>query len=305
MAFLRVVLCTLTLWIQVGFAAVSFPTQTSIPLKFDTGNAAPNGFPSTVITIQGKSLPLIFDTGAKKFSLVLTQQALKNIQVTYTGKHVCSKAMDGEHCYREFLIPEIKIGAFVIKNVKGVLMSQLWGRQDTNKFFKATAASCNGVIGFQLLSQFNVLLDYRNSKAILVKPHSKPVGYDVASWTPIAFEGHLLTTLKLNNKVVTLTWDTGATPSDINQTVAKLLQPTPCPRNNPYKQPGKCFRVTTRSFTTQNNQVLPNTWFAVQVMPAGVPFDGLVGSNFYADNLVYFDFDQHKIFVTSNFASRR
>ena len=54
--------------------------ESTLPLKFDTGNPAPYGLASTVITIQGKKLPIIFDTGAKKYELALTNNALKNIR---------------------------------------------------------------------------------------------------------------------------------------------------------------------------------------------------------------------------------
>lgn len=270
-------------------------TQTSIPLEFNVGNPAPYGGPSTIITIQGKEIPIIFDTGAKKSDLVLTKHVLKTIHVKFTGRQICFKAMDGKHCQKEFLIPEVKIGSFVVKNVKGTLMTKLWGGHD--EFFKETEASRNGVIGFGLLSKFNLLLDYPNSKAHLIKPQNKPTDYDIENWVSIPFQGHLLTKLKLNDKLVTLTWDTGAIPSNINQTVAQSLKQTPCPKNNPYKGNEKCSRVETISLTTINNESLPTTWFSVQKMPPSVPFDGLVGSNFYAENLVYFDFDKHRIYV--------
>ena len=43
--------------------------------------------------------------------------------------------------------------------------------------------------------------------------------------------------------------------------------------------------------------MLPNTWFKVTNLPSYAPFDGLLGSNFYSENLVYFDFDKQQIFV--------
>jgi hypothetical protein len=42
-------------------------TQTTLPLEFNTGNPAPYGMASTVITIEGKTFPIIVDTGAKKY----------------------------------------------------------------------------------------------------------------------------------------------------------------------------------------------------------------------------------------------
>src|SRR5579862_1224720 len=123
-------------------------TQTSIPLRFDFGNPAPYGGASTVITIQGKEIPLLLDTGAKKSELSLSPHALTNLNVKFTSEYECFKTIDGEYCEQTFIIPEIKLGSFVIKNVKGTMMSKLWGGNDED--FKENEASRNGVIGFAL-----------------------------------------------------------------------------------------------------------------------------------------------------------
>lgn len=294
----KIILCLLSLFIANIFAQNIENKETTLPLQFNTGNAAPYGGPSTTITIQNKKIPILFDTGAKKSELVLSEYALQGIKVEYTGKEVCFKAMDGKHCEKEFIIPKVQMGDFVMENVKGTVMPKLWGGHDD--FFQETEASRNGVIGLALLSKFNVLLDYPNSKAILIKSGNQPSHYDIQNWIAIPYKNQLLTKLMLNGKLVTLTWDTGAIPSDIKLSTAQKLQQIPCPKDSPYKQVGKCSRVATNSLMTLDGKRLPNTWFEVQDMPSFVPFDGLVGSNFYANNLVYFDFDKHIIYVKPN-----
>lgn len=274
------------------------PIETSLPLKFNTGNPSPNGLPSTIIIIQGKKIPIIFDTGAKKTEITLSESALKNLHVAFTGRQICSMAFDGRYCGKEFIIPEVILGSFVIKNVTGTVMSKLWGGQDKN--FKPTEASRDGVIGYALLSKFNVLLDYAHEKAILIKPNYRPSQYNVTQWASVPFQGHLLTQLKINNKPVMLSWDTGAVPSGIiKRTTAKNFTQTSCAKHTPYRDKN-CLRVKTTSFTTMDDQKFPNTWFMVDDIPSFAPFDGLVGSNFYQKNLVYFDFDQRRIYVRPN-----
>lgn len=292
-------LCALLFLITATVFAqsLSFPLETTLPLQFNTGNPAPYGLPSTTITIEGKTLPVILDTGAKKEELALSKHAIKNLHVTFTGKQVCSMAFDGKSCLPEFIIPEVKIGSFVVHNVHGTLMSKLWGGH--MKGFQATEASQNGVIGFALLSKFNLLLDYAHEKAILIKPHYNPSQYDITQWTSLPFQGHLLTQLKINNKTVTLSWDTGAVPSGIiKRSLARNFIQSTCANNSPYTDK-TCRGVATHSFTTLNDGKLPNTWFMVTDIPAFAPFDGLVGSNFYHANLVYFNFDQQRIYVTT------
>ncbi len=98
-------------------AWASQPTQTTLPLEFNTGNPAPYGMASAIITIEGKALPIIVDTGAKKYGLALTKEALKKIHVQFTGKFICSNSLTGKHCEKEFIVPEVKLGSFTIKNV--------------------------------------------------------------------------------------------------------------------------------------------------------------------------------------------
>lgn len=268
--------------------------QTVLPLRFDSGNQAPYGLPSTVITIQGKKLPILFDTGASKAELVLSQEALKNINVKFTKKKICFKAFDGKHCQKEFIIPEIKLGAFVVKNVKGTLMTKLWGGHEEN--FIPTEASRNGVLGFGLLSKFNVLLDYPNAKVLLIKPGNQPSDYKIKRWVHFPFVGYLNTNLKINGKIINVSWDTGAVPSVIRKSIASDFKSTPCPGNAPYARKN-CLSVETTSFTTDKDEELPNTWFKIVDMPSYAPFDALIGDNFYKENLVYFDFNKHCIYV--------
>lgn len=295
MSHFKKLIVILLLFSSLVFAQKLTPAyQTNLPLRFDTGNNAPYGAPSTVISIQGKDLPILFDTGAKNSELVLSQSALENLRVKFTGKKKCFKAFDGRHCQKEFIIPEVKLGTFTVKNVKGTLMEKLWGGNDAN--FKETEASRNGVIGFALLSKFNVLLDYPNAKVLLIKPTNQPFGFNFKRWVSMPFTGHLNTALKINGKLINVSWDTGAIPSVIRKTVASNFKNVPCPGNAPYSRKD-CMSVETLSFTTDKDEELPNTWFKITDIPAYAPFDALIGANFYKENLVYFDFKNHRIYV--------
>ncbi len=267
--------------------------QTTIPLEFNTGNPAPYGLPSTVITIQGKTFPMIVDTGAKHSAITLTKYALQNIHVKFTGEQKCFKALDGRHCQNIFVIPEVRIGDFVVKNVKGSLMTKLWGGGDSG--FKETEASRNGVIGYQLLSKFNLLLDYPHSKAILTKLNN-PIGYDVNQWIAVPFNGHLQSHLIVNNKPVIFVWDTGAVPSGIKKSIVTSFPKIQCSDEAPYNK-NNCVRIETYSFKTDAGNILPKTWFELSDIPSWAPFDGLIGSNFYKEHLVYFNFDKKFIYI--------
>jgi len=218
----------------------------------------------------------------------------QNIKVQYTGKEICSKTMDGKYCEKEFIIPEVKLGSFTAYNVKGVVMPKLWGGNDEG--FIPSTASNNGLMGFSLLKQFNILLDYPHAQMLLIKPQSKVEGYNMVQWTSIPFTDHLNTQLKVNDKLLTFSWDTGSNVSIIKKNIAQDFPQKACPAGRRYSTKD-CVRIETVSFATADNKVLQNTWFRTENIPSYAPFDGLIGSNFYEQNLVYFDFDNHKIFV--------
>ncbi len=278
----------------VAFAETPSSTQTVLPLQFNSGNPAPYGMPSTTINIAGKNLPILLDTGEKKAGVVLSLNAIKGLPIKFTGQEECFQAFDGKHCEQVFIIPQVKIGSFTVDNVKGRLMTQLWG--GNNAGFKATEASNNGLIGFQLLSQFNVLLDYPHAQMILTKPGNKPIDYDISNWTVIPFNGHLQSALLLNGRPLTVSWDTGSIPSVISKTMAANFKAAPCPGNAPYSKIN-CSSIAPTSFITLNNTPLPKTWFQITDIPTEAPFDALMGSNFYQENLVYFDFTNSLIYV--------
>lgn len=280
--------------------------HTSLPLEFNTGNPKPYGLPSTTISIQGKSIPLIFDTGAKKSEITLSEHALEGLNVKFTGNQVCFDSLDGKHCEKEFIVPEVKIGTFVLKNVNGTLMPKLWGGNDQG--FTPTEASKNGVIGYTLLSQFNVLLDYPSNKFILYQKGIKLRQYDLVSWISLPFKEHLHTEAIINGRKIVLSWDTGSVPSIIKQDLAKDLNPVDCEKNTPYGKDNNCRRIITKAFHTVEGSKFPSTWFLIRNIPPTAPFDALIGSNFFMDNLVFFDFEHHKIYIKNinhNFTYRK
>lgn len=269
-------------------------TETTLPLEFKTGNQPPYGLPSTFITVGKRTLPVIVDTGASNIELVLSRHALGNMPIQFTGNEVCFMAFDGKHCQPEFIIPQVRIGSFVLSNVRGTLMSELWGGKE--KDFITTEASRDGVLGLALLSRFNILLDFPHSKLTLIQPQSKPANYNVSNWVAIPFQENLETQLKVNGKLLKLDWDTGSVPSIIKRDIAANFKQARCPEATSYGEKN-CFRVKTTSFMTSTGEQLPNTWFMVQDIPKDAPFDGLVGSNFFHENVIYIDFDQRKIYV--------
>ena len=261
--------------------------ETVLPLTFSQNSSAFN------VQIQGKTIPVILDTGDATDSITLSPEALKGIKVVFTGKQVCTGSSSGQDCMQSFIIPQIKIGSFVLQNVQGQLMPHIWGNAQG---MIMTQAWKDGVVGLPLLKNFGVLIDYPNSRLVFTKNYQSPSGINLANWTkiPFVFDTNIATTAEINGTPVKLIWDTGTIPSCIKASIPIKADISECPDRYNIVIP-QCKRIRSASFVV-DNQKLENTWFIVRDMPE-IPFDGFVGSNFFDNNLVFIDFKNNNLFI--------
>lgn len=261
--------------------------ETTLPLTFS------QDAPAITVEIQGKNIPLIFDTGDASDAITLSPEALQNLKVHFTGQQVCADSLSGKDCMQSFIIPELKIGDFVLQNVQGQLMPHIWGN---DKGLVMTQAWKDGVIGLPLLKNFGVLIDYPNDEIVLTKNFQMPNIIDKEDWVkiPFTFDKNISTTAEINGSPLKIVWDTGAIPSSIRSDIPINANISECPDRYKIVIP-QCKRIKTTNFT-MSKQKLDNTWFIVRDMPQ-LPFDALLGSNFFANNLVFIDFKNNTLSV--------
>lgn len=252
-----------------------------LPLEFSA-----QGFPVASVQIQGHKIPLIFDNGATKSSIVLSKELVKKLDLKIIPAHkkTCFHDVNGKKtCSKVYTIPELKIGQMIMHDVPCELMDKLW--------FKAK----NGIIGLDLLHQFNVLIDYKASQIILTKLGEYPQQYNIKKWTQIPFSNKygITTIAKINGTNVTLVWDTGANGSIMKSTVKIPTEKKSCA----YKENPSCQYFETITFMV-GNKPLPKTRFTIQKIE--VPFDGLIGSDFFKEHRVFIDFKNNILFVENS-----
>ncbi|HLB56070.1 MAG TPA: retropepsin-like aspartic protease [Coxiellaceae bacterium] len=271
--------------------------DTTLHLNFNSGNAAPYGMASTVVTINGHKLPLLFDLGASKDSIVLFPAALKKIKVHFRGNETCSTfgiSFSGKSCLQNFILAKLIIGHFVLHNVPGQFTKQIWGGNAPKKNRNAFKY---GVIGMKFLEKYGVLIDYSKSLVILSKNNKMPRSYAHKKWITVPFKiaGGIMTVARINNhNPVKFIWDTGSIPSIINNKNLFGSTIKNCHAYLPYSV--NCKSIITKSFSIDGKK-LPNTWFMVESIPLAAPFTGLVGDNFFRNNVVYVDFKKHRISI--------
>jgi hypothetical protein len=152
-------------------------------------------------------------------------------------------------------------------------------------------AAKNGVIGIDLMRQFNVLLDYKNSRVILIKFGAYQNQYNVKSWirVPVSPKTGIINA-KINGADAALVFDTGANASIMKATAKIPAAKKSCAsKSNP-----SCKYFETMTFMVAGKQ-LPRTKFFIQ--KDEFPFDGLIGSNFLKEHEVFFDFKNNLAFI--------
>lgn len=259
-----------------------------VPLQFSE-----QGFPVATVQIQNHNIPLIFDNGASRSNIVLNKDIVKqlNLKIIPTNNEVCSHDDTGKrNCLKTYIIPELKIGQLTLQNISCELMDKLWGGH-YDEGFKWFAAARNGVIGLKLLQQFNLLLDYKHSRAILTTLGTYPKEYDIKNWVAIPFDKKGIINAQINGVNVSLVTDTGANNSIMKASAKVLVDKKPC---DPKKD--LCQYLEPKTFTVGNKQ-LPKIKFGVQ--QDEFPFDGVIGSSFFKEHQAFFDYQNNILFINN------
>jgi hypothetical protein len=282
--------------LKIIFALLFISTQTlagnssttTLPLELSSQD-----LPFTTIQIEGHKIPLIFDTGASKSSLVLNNELIKkwHLKTIPTAKKSCFHDCTGKKiCLKIDAIPEVKIGDFTLRNVPCQRMDELWGGHKEG--FIWFEAARNGVIGLDLLRQFNVFIDYPRSQVTLMQLGQYPTQVDLKNWLQVPFKMTygISTAAKINGTKVVLVWDTGANNSSIKSSVKIDAKKTSCAD----KDDPSCQYFKTNAFQVDNKKLTQTKFFIQQ---AQMPFDGFIGSSFFKEHIVFIDFKNNILFV--------
>jgi hypothetical protein len=257
--------------------------QTVLPLSF-----SPQGMPAATVEIQGKKIPLAFDTESDTIALsedIIKKQHL-NIKILPEDKTKCYHGSTSkEHCLKSFIIPTLKVGDFTLHNIPGAMRDYMWGEKPEAKFIM-TQPYHNGVLGLNVLRQFNLLIDYPHEQAILLKQDLYPKNYKVKNWIKIPFALNkygINTKAKINGIDTTLSWITAANHSVIMPPTMKKIAPAP---------PAYISFVPDKLIV--ENIEIPNAEF--HIVDDGFPFE-VIGSSYFQEHVVFIDFKNQYLFI--------
>lgn len=261
---------------------------TTLPIKFGTmpGDLAR---PFIQAQTQKQTLSLLFDSGFATAEIALDESELKNIKVTWTHTKTCSENYAGKKkCWKNFILPSLKLGNTTIRAVNGVEFSD----KHMNSLGIESAAN-GGILGLPLIKKFNVQLNYPKSSISLYQYNENNNSNQNHHGKNIRFTMHngvIETSELINNKKIPLAWDTGAV-SSLNENVIPQGLQSSCP----VSMSPKILCYKTKAGDAVNFR---GAWFYIlPLFSSKMPFKGFVGSQFFHKHVVTFDFKKQLITI--------
>ena len=220
------------------------------------------------VEIDGQSLPLFFDLGGFD-SIALETRQLERVQARYTGKTRSYSDVAGKRFVsRSYVIPRVAIGGIVLTDVAG--SEHIHESEDPE-------STRMGYLGRGVLDQFRLIVDFPARKVLLLGGTGFPDGYDVARWpkSPLRIDrAGVSTEFLVDGTKRRLVLDTAAGRSRLRPAATG-------------KQPADST-IHVDDLRMGDMSLGPHDFHAGPFRIPGV--DGLLGSPFFMNHVVYIDF---------------
>lgn len=226
--------------------------------------------PVTSILVNGVDLSLLVDLGGSN-AVALTKEELlltKPKFIGETGKH---QFLNGEtYTSRKFTLDSVAFGSVLLTNVLG------------REYFRASFSPKDlpGHIGIGILGQFQVIINYPEKTISLFKPTVPSITFNECNGGNISeldiFEGTIRSKVSFGGENNYLfAWDTGASHN--------IVSPTVFPESE----------IPDLIIGGESYGPTPVRHIEIE----GAPFDGLIGYDFFMENLVCFDFERKLVAI--------
>lgn len=240
-------------------------------------------FPIIVATIEGREVPLVFDSGDQS-TVALRQSVLAEIKAVRTSESTQLQFAQGPTVKSErFRIPRLQIGQAVFTDIIG--------RSDVHDpSYQATDAGQEGFLGTGLFKAYEVVLDYRNRTMTLVPRMTGDSASASCRGTIVPFAAtkapaEPVTQVETDLGKFLAWWDTGTPTSVLSKRFVQAAWP------NQSKD-----RLKTRRFILGGRDFGP--WpFDVWDITLPPWFSGFIGYNFFASHIVCMDFPDKRIVI--------
>lgn len=243
--------------------------------------------PLAQVKIENYQYPATFDLGSK-LQLELTKNILSKLKKKRIGT-IETKTIKGiAHHLPTYLIPEIKIGDHIYKNITAAEINDAFiseGCISNNTCNEKISGQTKCKIGRPLFEKMNLLLDFPNSKIIECDDFKnvQKLGYQFRSKIPIkkVKTGWCFTAIS-DLGLLRLSIDTGCTQTLIRPELVKECELTIEKFKHPF-------------FKTSTFKIGDNNYAEYKLMVLTLPeelhaeIDGILGMDFLQDHAMYID----------------
>ena len=245
---------------------------TIIPIGIERGGN------QTTVSIGDVRLRAVIDTSGYH-SVGISPDALNRLNVRF--QHTFVERIDGagqRFRGREFVIPELHLGNGIFRDVAGFERHESADAQFGRAPFEVA-------IGREFLQRYRVIVDYPGHRIELHATGSHPVCGEPTGTIEPHPSGLMYSILLTDDGPLKLAWDTGSTYSLIQKRLAA--------------ERGMRFqdeRYATHRLRLGSRELGPHRMVVLDL--AGAPeIDGVLGSNFFAQHRVCFDYPARTISV--------
>jgi len=266
-----------SLVLLVGYLGASSATAESpvvVPIRLL------QNFPVLSADIGGIVVPLQFDSG-NSGTVSLTQTILDQVKAVPTGEF--SRGIDGKGNvmkYPKYKIARIRIGAAMFTDVIGELDVH-------DPSYPAAQVGQQGFLGTALLKNYQVMLDYRHRRIVLIPGESIEPRRCHGTAVPFLPEGRGEPGTKADIDAVSLVvgWDTGAPISMLSKEFAEM---------HGLQHSGDT--MVSKRLTLAGTDFGPLTFRIEELsLPPGI--GGFIGYNFFARHIVCLDFTKNQVLI--------
>ncbi|HEX2693584.1 MAG TPA: retropepsin-like aspartic protease [Gemmatimonadaceae bacterium] len=200
---------------------ISFPRrEVTLPLR-----VTPVGTPTVRVRINGKDYQFWLDTGSSM--TVLSSDVAADAHVSVLTKDTLTVAtFAGVAPARPALLPRMELGSVAITNSPAIVIdSRLMRIHGTAEGVPLSGLPVDGIIGWDVIRQLDILLDYASGKATVREP--RYLGTIGTSMQNLKWVGKPFILLRTKSgATLHLTLDTGAQASFLNGAILKKAQVT-------------------------------------------------------------------------------
>ncbi len=261
----------------VAFECAAADRPVVLPIKL-LGN-----FPVVNVTIEGKNVPLVFDSG-NSGSVALTQAVLDAVKAIPTGQ--TSRGIDPKGnliTYPKYIVHRLQIGTAIFTEVLAELDVH-------DPSYQATQVGQQGFLGTSLVKGYQVVLDYPHRRMTLMPPGGPNDSSGGCTGTVVPFSpqwhGEPATEADTDLGRLVMWWDTGSPTSALSKRFVQKAG-SHLPEDT----------VTSKRFSLAGTDFGPWQFDILDVsLPPG--FDGFIGYNFFAKHIVCMDFPGRRLLIS-------